>query len=511
MKRVLTHHLLNSASRYPDRNAFKQLKTKITYTDLVSKANQVARHLINTGTQKGDRVGIFMNRSIESSYAVYGILMSGSAYVPIDTNLPTHRILTLINDCEINTILTTETFKKQISGLLAANSTLRHIVGIEHYKADQITGWKWEDIFSLDDTSVDINNQEDDLAYIIYTSGTTGHPKGIVHTHYSGGSYAKLSADLYQVTHEDILGNHSHLHYDISTMGYLTMPYAGGCTVIVPEAHTIFPTSLARLIAEEQLTIWYSVPLALIQLIQSGQLDLLDYSHLRWILFGGEAFALKHINHLRKCLPHVAYSNVYGPAEVNQCTYYNFDKDTHLEEPIPIGSIWGETDISIIKDNPQSESGELIVASSTQMLGYWNQPQRTSDSFIHQSDAQGQQRRYYRTGDIGSIDSDGDLMFAGRKDRQVKVRGHRVELNEIESLILRNEHIQEVAVYATKEEDANAIYAIVRGKFDNFDPQEIQQYLSSLLPSHSIPKTISAVESIPRTPAGKVDYKALTQ
>jgi len=509
MKRILTNNLKISANKFPDRNAFKQLQTEITYADLAAKSNQVARHLKKLGNQKGDRVGIFINRAIESCYALYGILMAGCVYVPIDTNLPTQRILTLINDCSINTIISTHAYKKQIIGVLEIKSTLRHLVGISDLDSDTISCWDWSDILTLDESSLDINIKADDNAYIIYTSGTTGHPKGIVHTHQSGGSYAKLSADLYQVTHTDILGNHSHLHYDISTMGYLTLPSVGGCTSIVPEAHTMFPTSLAQLISKEKMTIWYSVPLALIQVMQSGAFETLDYSALRWILYGGESFALKHVEHLRKYLPHVEYSNVYGPAEVNQCTYYNYDKDSVLSEPIPIGSVWPETDIIIMKDDKVSESGELLVASSTQMKEYWNQKERTQSSFISQPDANGEMRRYYKTGDIGSLNLDGDLVFLGRKDRQVKVRGYRVELNEVESVLLQHNEIDEVAVYALKEKDANVIYAKVKGKFDDFNERTLKKYLSNLIPLYSIPQNIEVVQQIPRTTAGKVDYKAL--
>ncbi len=508
MKRILTDNLKRSADQFPDRIAFKQLQSVITYSDLVGKSNQVARHLQKIGNTKGSRVGIFMNRAIESSYAVYGILTAGCVYVPIDTNLPAQRILTLINDCNISTIITTKAFKKQITGILENRSPLKHIIGIDDFVSENIQGWSWDDIFSLDHSVIDINNREDDNAYIIYTSGTTGHPKGIVHTHYSGASYAKLSADLYQVKHTDILGNHSHLHYDISTMGYLTMPSVGGCSYIVPEAYTMFPTSLAKLIAEEQLTIWYSVPLALIQMMQVGGFDEMDFSALRWILYGGESFALKYIEHLRKCLPDAEYSNVYGPAEVNQCTYYNYNKDTILTDPIPIGYVWPETDIIL---EEEGESSEFLVASSTQMKEYWNRPERTQSCLVSRPDKKGKMRRYYRTGDNGSINKDGELIFGGRSDRQVKVRGYRVELNEVENILLNHTDIEEVAVFAIKEKDVNVIYAIVKGTFEEFDERSLKKYLSNLIPLYSIPQKIEAVESIPRTNAGKIDYKALIQ
>ena len=169
----------------------------------------------------------------------------------------------------------------------------------------------------------DLKINETDLAYIIFTSGSTGRPKGIMHSHFSALNYARLSANTYELEESDVLSNFSSLHFDMSTMDYLTVTYAGASAVIISEAYTKIPASLSRLMQDEAISIWYSVPFALIQLLQHGLLEQRDLSSLRWVLYGGEPFAPKHLKKLMDLWPHARFSNVYGPAEVNQCTYYH--------------------------------------------------------------------------------------------------------------------------------------------------------------------------------------------
>lgn len=513
MKRILTHSVLNSAEKFPEKIAFTQAKTDISYASLISQSNKLANFLESIGVRKGDRVGICMNRSIESAYSVYGIMMCGAIYVPIDSRLPEHRIGEIIADCDMKLVLSQPQFKVKITKIAQAIPTLKHIIGLDNLEGlNEVKVFSWVDVFSTPDIKPQTAISEFDPAYIIYTSGTTGKPKGIVHTHYSGFSYAKLSAELYDLSSTDILGNHSHLHYDISTMGYLTMPYVGGCTVIIPEAHTIFPVNLAQLIEEKKMTIWYSVPLALIQLLQTNVLDQHDYGALRWVLFGGESFSKKYIDELYAFMPQVKFSNVYGPAEVNQCTFFNFDATDSIPNPIPLGKAWAETDLKIDHTSSDEKSGELLVSSSTQMKGYWNKEELNNECFVELKDDAGVHKRYYKTGDIVKIASNNDLVFAGRSDRQIKLRGHRVELNEIENTILGIKDVDAVAVYAKKEkDDQSVIYSNIVLYENTITAIEIKKIISKLLPPQAMPSEIRIVDSIPRTAAGKVDYKSLTK
>lgn len=508
MKRILTDNLIRSTDKFPDRIAFKQLNKSITYGSLLTSSAQLANVLLECGARKGDRIGIFMNRTFESAIAVYGALLAGAAFVPIDTNLPPQRVKQLLDDCNIDILISSPTFQKKIVSLVEEQPPLHTIIGAKELFTQSIKHISWESVWTASSKLPTIQCNESDLAYIIYTSGTTGKSKGIVHTHFSGASYAKLSAELYEITHEDILGNHSHLHYDISTMGYLTMPYVGGCTYIVPEAYTIFPVNLAKLLANEKLTIWYSVPLALIQLINVGDLENKDLDHLRWVLFGGESFSPDYMKKLMKLLPNAMFSNVYGPAEVNQCTYFNFSANEVISNPIPLGQAWPETIVKLVKEHPEDEIGELYVSSSTQMHSYWNKPEKTKEGFITMENTDGEKYRFYKTGDKSKYDNHGNLIFLGRQDRQTKLRGYRIELDELEYIIVKEASVKDAAVYIKKEEEEPFLCASIVVDPSSFSLTTFKKHIAKHLPSHAIPRTIKIVEKLPRTSAGKVNYKA---
>ena len=298
----------------------------------------------------------------------------------------------------------------------------------------------------------------------MYTSGSTGTPKGLMHTHHSGRAYAVLSAAEYGVEPSDRLGNHSPLHFDMSTFEMLTGPLCGATTVLIPEAATMFPRSLAELIERERLTFWYSVPLALIQLLQRGGVEERDCSSLRWVLFGGEPFPPKHLARLMELWPHARFSNSYGPAEVNQCTAYHVPKGPlPLDEPLPIGPVWrGAQGLVVDADDGIVEPGrpgELLIRAPTMMAGYWGRPDLDEHAFFRRSARSGLEELFYRTGDLVREGEGGNLQFLGRKDRQIKVRGHRVELDEIEALLTAQDGVAEAAAVDLRDEDGAASIA----------------------------------------------------
>ena len=530
---LLQHSILNSANRYPDNEAFRCGDKALTYKALTAQSHQLAHLLIELGVQRGDRIGIYLNRCLETAVAVYGIMSAGAAFVPLDPSAPPARTQFVIQDCGIKHLISNKNQEKNLKKILTQNLGIKSIIspfgGNDTTVISPFKGGWGEDftafyanlnirtsiqkkIQKLPHTKPNIRTLEDDLAYIMYTSGTTGTPKGIMHTHRSGLAYAKLSADLYDVQPTDRLGNHAALHFDISTMGYFTMPYASGTTVIVPDIHTKLPASMAQLIVKERLTIWYSVPLALTQLLQPGIVDKCDFSAIRWVLYGGEPFPVKHLRTLIEVIPNACFSNVYGPAEVNQCTYYHFSNLSEKDTTIPLGKVWGNTEILIYNENNEpvktNETGELLVRSATQMKGYWGRPDLTEKGFYKRQRIDGCEEVFYRTGDLVKMCEQGNLHFLGRKDRQVKIRGYRVELDEVEAVLTAHEAVGEVAVFAIKNEDEAHIKAVVNLKKD-IEESTLKSYLVMLLPGYAIPNHIKFVDEIPRTTAGKIDYKTL--
>ncbi|MEL7162896.1 MAG: AMP-binding protein, partial [Bacteroidota bacterium] len=343
----------------------------------------------------------------------------------------------------------------------------------------------------------------DNLAYLIYTSGSTGQPKGIMHTHASGLAFARLTAATAGLTAEDRFGSHAPIYFDVSQLGYFTAPLLGASTVIVSDGHTIFPASLRNLIEQEELTVWYSVPLALIQLLTSGLIEAGEFPKLRKLFYAGEPFAPKYLRQLMEAMPHVQFTNWYGPAETNVCTYYDLTAPPVGDEQVPIGKVWGNTDYLLLDD-------ELLIRSATTMAGYWNRPELTERAFYRTGGPGSPQATYYRTGDRAQLDDDGNLHFLGRKDHQVKVRGYRVETTAVENRLQAHSNVHEAAVLALPGEDGATLrltaFVVPAGEVT---AKELTTFAGQALTWYAVPEAIHFLTDFPRTGSGKIDRPAL--
>ena len=517
---LLLHKSVDEAANHHGaQEAFRYQGASLDYETLAERSNRLANILIETGVRSMDRVGIYMLKGLELPVAIYGILKAGAAYVPIDPGAPPSRIRAIVEDCGIRHLVTNDSRARQAMRLAAALPGLEWVIGSGTGAAAGGTrslGWVEVESAGAQDPGVRIT--EHDLAYIMYTSGSTGVPKGLMHTHHSGMSYARLSAKTYGVGPTDRLGNHSPLHFDMSTFEYLTGPLCGSTTVIIPEETTVFPVSLAELIEREKLTFWYSVPLALIQLVTQGEIERFDGSSLRWVLFGGEPFPPKYLWRLMRAWPQARFSNSYGPAEVNQCTYYHVPReDLDSSQPIPIGRVWEGAEGRIVDADDQEvavgEAGELLIRAPTMMRGYWARPDLNETAFLIQEPLPNYQKRFYRTGDLVRDQGDGHLQFLGRKDRQVKVRGYRVELDEVENVLGALEEVAEAgAVAITTGEGERAIVAAISVTPGlDCDPSRVRRLCGERLPPYAVPQRIEVLDSFPRTGSGKIDRRTLAE
>jgi amino acid adenylation domain-containing protein len=513
---LIPHAIENSAERHPDKEAFRFLDSAISYAELVQRANALAQALVDQGVRRGDRVGILMHKSLECAVAIYGIMQAGAAYVPLDPGVPLARVLFMLRNCGIRVLITHES-KRSSLAQLALGSQLHCCIGLREQGDLPLTVLTWNDVATFPQTRPAAGTMQDDLAYVMYTSGSTGDPKGMMHTHHSGLSYAMLAAKIYDVQAQDRLSNHSPLHFDMSTFDYFSGPLRSATTVIIPEEYKLLPASLAQLVAEERLTIWYSVPLALIQMLLRGQLDQHDMSALRWVLFGGEPFPPKHLHALMRQWPHAQFSNVYGPAEVNQCTYFHVPPlpNAYADEQVPIGRVWENADGLILDEEDKAvedgEVGELLIRAPTMMRGYWARPDLTNRALYRTPDDGGFERVFYRTGDLVQRLPDGNLRFLGRKDRQIKSRGYRVELDEVESILLTHTAVEEVAVFATADNEGShriEAAAILKPEYAA-DAGALLRFAADQLPAYAVPRSIQIYDSFPRTASGKIDRKAL--
>jgi len=516
--RFLLNHLIDqSAERFPEREAVRVSSASLTYQALVQRANQLARVLAERGVGRGDRVGIYMPKSLESAVAVYGIMKAGGAYVPLDPFGPPARLSYVIQDCGIRHLVTSDARLEALREIEVEAQGLQCLIGLSNADGLRSEAVPWEEVHAAPgESGLAGYPTEQDLAYILYTSGSTGTPKGIMHTHRSGLSFAEWGAATYGLTHTDRLSNHAPLHFDLSTFDLFAGHLAGASTVIIPEALTKFPASLARLMQDEKLTVWYSVPYALIQLLTHAALPRRDLGALRWVLFAGEPFPTKHLRELMAQIPGARFSNLFGPTETNVCTYYHVPPlSEDSDEPIPIGRACGNVEPLVVDGDGQpvaaGQVGELLIRGGVVMRGYWGKPERTAQTFFRREVFPSVDDVFYRTGDLVQQMPDGDFRYLGRKDRQIKTRGYRVELDEIEVALLAHRGVEEAAVYAVPDgQGSNVIEAAAILKAgERLSAEALIEHLAARLPPYAIPVRLTLNSEFPRTSTGKIDRRAL--
>lgn len=505
---TLVEMLDRTAQAHPDAIAVKVDKESISYADLHAQATAVAHCLTESGIQKGDCVGLLLHKSIQAVVSLYGIMKAGAAYVPLDIKSPPQRLQNIVNDCKITIIISSDRAFKLIQPVLE-QTTIQTIIGLDRAPIASVQNISWQDCLELPNRNALPKVHLDDMCYILFTSGSTGTPKGIVHTHKSAYSFAHWSAQQFALTNTDIVSNHAPFHFDLSTFDLFASCLVGAQVVLIPTYLTKFPASIKQFIENEKISVWYSVPSALVQLLQRGKLDQTSAQSLRVILFAGEAFPVKYIEALRTAAPRALLANLYGPTETNVCTYYILNK-LQYNQPLPIGILCTHFDKIILDEHgePSSEStGELAVAGPHIMKGYWNRSDLTEASFVSYNN-----KHYYKTGDLVELLPNDNIAYIGRKDNQVKLRGFRVELGAIEHLLQSIEGVQEGIAYVIGKNEQAVIHVSVcleDGALD-LSPSDILNQLRKALPNYALPSKIDILPSFPRTSNGKIDRKRLS-
>lgn len=513
---LLPHLIERAVELDADHVALRHREDTLTYGQLFSRSMQLAHTLVADGVKPGERIGILLRKGIDSAVALYGIMSAGAVYVPIDPTAPASRIAFLVRDCGITRLVTNDAMVPALQALVDRGVSLAAVYGVSDHAASPFSSVAWEGMTGFPEGSPNVSVTEQDLCYILYTSGSTGTPKGIMHTHRSALSWAEIAASVYQLEPDDVISNYAPLHFDLSTLDYFGGARAGATTVIIPEEYTRFPASLAKLVAKERLTVFYTVPFALVQLSAPGILDGLDLGELRLVLFGGEPMPIKHLREVMGKVPHAQFVNVYGPTETNGCTDYPIERpladDLHS---LPIGRPYPNVEILVLDDGGRSvgvgDAGELLVRTPTLMRGYWGRRDLNDQAFHETTERGGLPDVYHRTGDLVSPMDDGNLRFLGRRDRQIKSRGNRVELDEVETALLSNADVHEAAVYAVPD-DAGILEIraeVILTPTSKSEEKDLIDNLRSVLPTYAVPVSITVRSSFPRTSTGKIDRRAM--
>ncbi len=522
MHYLLPHLLTNAASTYPDRTALVSGAESLTYAQLDRLSDRLAAVLAASGVQRGDRVGLFLPKSIGSIVGLYGVMKAGAAYVPIDPGAPAGRAAYIIENCGIRVLLTAGSRSAAVAEIVAKGAALERVILADSAPLDPaaaIPVTSWAQVQSHDGPAPALTAIETDLAYILYTSGSTGVPKGVMISHRNSLTYVDWAHQEIGVTADDRLSSHAPLHFDLSVFDLFVAAKAGATLVLVPEGLSSFPFRLAEWIDKERISVWYSVPTILSLLVRSGNLSRFTFDALRTIIFAGEVFPVKYLRELMAFIPKPAYYNFYGPTETNVITYYRVPEiPEDRTAPIPIGrscanmDVFGLTDEGKRVERP-GDVGELYARGSFVAQGYWGDAEKTQRNFVPNPVHHGYQEIAYRTGDLVTLDDNGDYIFLGRRDDMVKSRGYRIELGEVESTMYRHASVREAAVVAVPDPaiGARLVAFVVMAADAGIEAADLHAFCGEYLPRYMVPESIELRESLPKTSTGKVDKVALAR
>ncbi len=520
MPYVLHQLLTESAQRHPDAEAVRLRDEALNYGALENLSNQNSHALIAHGVRPGDRVGIFLQKSPAAIASIFGIMKTGACYVPVDANAPGLRLQEIGQQCGFRALITSELLHRKLDASFHDTCPVNALLFVDKLPETKppVAALTFGDGLSGHSTEAPgVEVIDHDLAYILFTSGSTGTPKGVMLSHLNALTFVNWGVDTFRITAEDRLSNHAPFNFDLSVFDIFVAIKAGAAISLVPEGLAVFPLQLSTFIQDQKITVWYSVPMVLMLLLARGKLEERDLSALRCVLFAGEVFPTKHLRALMEKLPHPRYANLYGPTETNVCAYYEVASLLPEETaPIPIGRAVANTDLIAIdaeggKVTGPGKEGLLYARGSTVMQGYYGRPEPTAASFIPNPFAAGREEKLYCTGDWVTLDEDGNYLFVGRKDHMIKTRGYRVELGEIEAVMVAHPSIDEaVALPIPDEAIGNTIYAVVTlANGEALDAARLKQHCAEKLPAYMVPEKIEFRESLPRTDNGKIDRRRL--
>ena len=525
--RTLCDYLTTAAREYPDHPAVIYKDQSISYAALDRMSESLATRLIQAGVRPGEHVAIWLNKSIEALVSIHAILKAGAAYVPLDPIAPVKRAMYMLSNCQARCLITTrerlvlldESF---LQALRPALLVLTDRANIDLSLAGiPMLAWP-ETVSAVPDPDSDQQRsiEPDQLAYILYTSGSTGSPKGVMLSHRNGRVFVDWARQRFRLAASDRLSGHAPFHFDLSILDIFGAASAGATLILVPENQQGLGAALVRLVVEEEISVWYSVPTALIRMLDASNSKMLLASHLRVVLFAGEVFPIKHLRQLRSAVPGAELYNLYGPTETNVCTFYQVTDDDIAPErtqPVPIGQACDYA-VTFTIDDPGklldligNVGGELCVGGDSVMLGYWDDPIKTAQRLVPCPESLASGSYAYRTGDIVRRDESGNYLFVGRRDHMVKSRGYRIELGEIEAALLSYESVHEAAVIAVPDPEIGARLEgyIVPQHGVELVETDLRQHCLHILPRYMLPKRLHITQALPRTSNGKIDRQAL--
>uniref|UniRef100_UPI0012DC4900 non-ribosomal peptide synthetase n=3 Tax=unclassified Halomonas TaxID=2609666 RepID=UPI0012DC4900 len=488
------HHVIErQAAATPEATALVFEDQSLNYTELNTRANQLAHYLIGLGVKPETRVGIALERSIEMVVGLLGILKAGGAYVPLDPDYPSDRLAYMVKDSSIELLLT----QQHLHDILPVVGSLNVI------ELDQL------DVTHHAPTNPEVALHGEHLAYVIYTSGSTGRPKGAANRHGSLANRLQWMQEAYGLTADDAVLQKTPFSFDVSVWEFFWPLMQGAQLVMAPPGVHREPVQLVELIRTHNITTLHFVPSMLQAFLAHGEVE--ACTSLTRLVCSGEALPAELQNQVFARLPHTALYNLYGPTEAAiDVTHWTCQDDgrNHVAIGQPIAGIHTFVLDGDLNLAPPGVAGELYLGGIGLARGYLHRPDLTAERFVADPFAQGE--RLYRTGDLVRWREDGQLEYLGRLDHQVKIRGLRIELGEIEAELLAQPAVREAVVVAEEGSGGSRLVAYVVPQVDSeLNTAVLREALSQKLPDYMVPGAVVTLDALPLNANGKVDRKAL--
>ena len=499
----LLESLALSAEEFPNRTALATHEGEFSYSELYHVVGGIQGGLKSLEGSSKPLIGVMTGDDHRSYASILAILASGAGYVPISRTYPASRVQQILDQAGISSVLT--------SGSV---STLDQAVQSSPNKVEVL------DVQGLQSQRAEVEfaaTSRDDLAYVFFTSGSTGKPKGVPITYRNLDAFFQvlLEGQEYHFSPDDRFLQMFSLTFDLSVMSLFTPLAVGGCCCVVPDSGIAW-LQIVETLRSKDVTVALMVPSVLGYL--ERYFDEIRLPEIRHSLFCGEALSQSLVEGWSQCVPNAAIRNVYGPTEATIfCSSYDWSEEESAQHAyqgvVPIGSMYPGMEARLLGSEgervPEGEQGELVISGDQVMSGYFQNAEKTAEAFVELAEGDSV-RRFYRTGDLCFQNEQGDLVYCGRLDSQVKVQGHRVELGEIEHFA--REHVGHSFVAAVLPQAgaaAESIALFVQGK--ETDLEGLETLLAERLPSYMVPREIRAIEEMPLNLNGKIDRLALRQ
>jgi D-alanine--poly(phosphoribitol) ligase subunit 1 len=494
MRNSTIKFLVETTSRFPEKEAIKSKNDSLTFSEVLQFAKNVSTRIGNIDRSINEPIAVLLDKTPTAIASFVGIHLSGNCYCPVDVTSPVLRLKKIIENLRCSIFISSKKHEFLLSSL---GINKDNIIYVDEISRTQQVGEGYDRSSEIIDV---------DPAYIIYTSGSTGTPKGVTVSHRGVIDYISWASECFEVDQEEVIGNQSPFFFDNSTLDIYLCLSTGAKLYLIDKGLFSFPVELIKCIEDEKISFVFWVPSIMSNVAKFDVIGNENLPELRKVLFAGEVMPPHTLNYWRKRLTNRTFANLYGPTEITVDCTFHICGSSEESGPIPIGRPCRNTDVIILtKENKLAktgEHGELCVRGSSLALGYWRDCEKTEKVFCQNPLNDRYKDLIYRTGDLVYENSSRDIIYVGRMDSQIKLGGYRIELGEIEAAALRLEGGAQCCVVFDQEKQILHMFVELAVTYTLL---EFKKQLMLELPKYMVPSKIYFVKKMPMTPNDKID------